>query len=176
MAAAAKLKTGVNGCDLAGGSAADTSGARSAPAELTAVAWQACGELEFDHWEQQGRWLGAVGRGCRWWIGDWLRYGNARYGEKYKAAARITGYDTHSLMDMAYVASRVDPSRRREHLAFGHHAELAALPLQEQEQWLDQIETDRLSVGALRSALRAPQAPPQEPPTPSRRCSDEAPP
>jgi hypothetical protein len=104
-----------------------------------------------------------VGRGCRWWIGDWLRYGNARYGEKYKTAASITGYDAHSLMNMAYVASRVDPSRRRENLSFSHHAELAALPSEEQERWLGRIETDRLSVRALRCALRDPES--AEPPT-----------
>lgn len=176
MATVAKLPVGGSERELAGHAAAHSSDAQGPPTELTAVTWQARGELEFDHWEQQGRWLGAVGRGCGWWIGDWLRYGNARYGEKYRAAARITGYDTQSLMNMVYVASRVEPSRRRENLAFSHHAELAALPAQEQEKWLDRIETERLSVRALRSALRGAEPAPAEPAAPERTCPEQAPP
>ena len=89
-----------------------------------------------------------------WWIGDWIRYGSAKYGEKYEAAARITGYDVQSLMNMAYVASRFEISRRREKLSFSHHCELAALPLGEQELWLDRIEREGLSVHALRVQLK----------------------
>ena len=64
-------------------------------------------------WVEQGRWLGAIGRGSGWWIGDWVRYGSVRYGDKYAAAAQVTGYDVQSLMNMSYVASRFDASRRR---------------------------------------------------------------
>lgn len=152
MAPAAKL-TVRDATDASGEPGAAVGGP---PAALRSVTWHPSRELEFVHWVRQGRWLGAVGRGCGWWIGDWIRYGNARYGEKYEAAARITGYDVHSLMNMAYVASRVDPSRRREHLSFSHHAELAALPSDEQELWLNRIESEQLSVRALRRALRAP--------------------
>jgi hypothetical protein len=105
-------------------------------------------------WIEQGRWLGAVGRASGWWIGDWIRYGNRRYGEKYEEAANLTGYDSQSLMNMAYVASRYEPSRRREGLSFSHHAELAALPPADQELWLDRVEAGELSVRALRFELR----------------------
>jgi hypothetical protein len=141
-----------------GVSGAGLGGTGGAPSELSHVMWRPRGDLEFAQWEQQGRWLGTVGRGCGWWIGDWLRYGNARYGQKYRAAAAITGYDVQSLMNMAYVASRVDPSRRREGLSFSHHAELAALAPQEQERWLDRIEEHGLSVHVLRRALRPQEA------------------
>ncbi len=144
------------------------------PADVSRVAWQPRGELAFLQWVRQGRWLGAVGRGCAWWIGDWLRYGNASYGEKYAAAARITGYDVHSLMNMVYVASHVDPSRRREHLSFSHHAELAALAPEQQEAWLNRIEKDGLSVRALRGALRDPKPAMQQAadaPTPEKHTS-----
>jgi hypothetical protein len=105
-------------------------------------------------WVRQGRWLGALGRASGWWIGDWIRYGNARYGERYVPAARVTGYDVHSLRNMAYVAGRFDVGRRRALLSFSHHAELACLPPDEQELWLDRAEAGTLSVRALRSQLR----------------------
>jgi hypothetical protein len=124
------------------------------PASLTATAWSPCAELAVADWVRQGRWLGALGRGSGWWIGDWVRYGNARYGDRYGAAARVTGYDQHSLRNMAYVAGRFEVSRRRAALSFSHHAELAALPAEEQELWLDRAESEDLSLRSLRSEMR----------------------
>ena len=123
-------------------------------AALTATAYVIQGNLRFGDWVQQGRRLGVIGRSAGWWIGDWLSYGNARYGDRYARASRITGYDTQTLMNMVYVASRFEPSRRRESLSWSHHAELAALPQKEQERWLTRAESDRLSVRCLREEIR----------------------
>jgi hypothetical protein len=111
-------------------------------------------DLTVVEWVRHGRWLGAIGRASGWWIGDWLRYGNARYGDRYGPAARVTGYDLQSLRNMAYVAGRFNPRRRRDRLSFSHHAELASLPTPEQDVWLDRAEASRLSVHGLRSELR----------------------
>jgi hypothetical protein len=136
------------------------SGARSparaapSPAGLTTTAWSPRGDLTVAEWVQQGHWLGVVGRGCGWWVGDWVRYGTARYGDRYGPAAEATGYDVQSLMNMAYVAGRFDADRRRRGLSFSHHAEVAGLPRAEQELWLDRVEAGGLSVRALRAELR----------------------
>jgi hypothetical protein len=124
------------------------------PVSLTEVSWAPRAELELGDWVRQGHWLGVLTRASGWWLGDWLRYGNYRYGERYRAAAAITGYDVQTLMNQAYVASRFEVSRRREKLSFSHHAELAALPADEQEAWLRRAEQKRLSVRALRRELR----------------------
>ena len=125
------------------------------PATLTTTAWSPFAELAVADWVRQGRWLGAIGRGSGWWIGDWLRYGNSRYGDRYGAAARVTGYDQHSLRNMTYVAGRFEVARRRAALSFSHHAELAALSAAEQELWLDRAESEALSLRSLRSEMRA---------------------
>jgi hypothetical protein len=124
------------------------------PARLTTTAWSPQEDLSVTDWVRQGRWLGAIGRGSGWWIGDWIRYGNARYGERYVPAARVTGYDLQSLRNMAYVAGRFEVPRRREALSFSHHAELAGLPADDQELWLDRAEASALSLRSLRSELR----------------------
>src|SRR5688572_25663799 len=103
---------------------------------MTAIAWQSGENLNLEDWIRLGMRLGSIGRGAAWWIGDWVNYGNAKFGEKYSRAARVTGYDVQSLMNMAYVSSRFQVSRRREMLSWSHHAEVAALSPQEQEQWL----------------------------------------
>ena len=113
------------------------------PAGLTTTAWSPCAQLTLADWVRQGRWLGALGRGSGWWIGDWVRYGTARYGDRYGPAARVTGYDVQSLRNMAYVAGRFQTPRRRDALSFSHHAELAGLPLEEQDLWLDRAEAGR---------------------------------
>ena len=121
---------------------------------LTETSWSPRRELTLPEWIGHGKSLGSVARASGWWIGDWIRYGNAKYGEKYEAAARVTGYDIHSLMNMAYVARRFEISRRREKLSFSHHAELAALHAEQQDLWLDRIEREALSVHALRVQLK----------------------
>lgn len=123
-------------------------------ASVTPTGWAPRAELELAEWVSQGKRLGASGRGVGWWIGDWLRYGNERFGERYVRASRITGYDTQTLMNMVYVASRFEISRRREMLSWSHHAELAALESEEQDRWLTISERESLSVRCLREEMR----------------------
>jgi hypothetical protein len=123
-------------------------------AALTPVSWEPREGLSFEDWVGHGRRLGATARAVGWWIGDWVRFGNVRYGERYSRAARITGYDAQTLMNMAWVASRFEISRRREKLSWSHHAELVALDDDDQEAWLDAAEANRMSVRSLREELR----------------------
>jgi hypothetical protein len=119
------------------------------------VAWIAPPQLERAGWIKTGRRLGAIGRCSQWWVGDWVLFGNGRWGEKYAEAARITGYDAHSLRNMAYVASRFELSRRRDNLSWSHHALLAPLTPAEQHYWLDRATAERLSVADLRLELQS---------------------
>ena len=59
-------------------------------------------------------------RTAAWWIGDWVQYGAARYGAKYAVAARVTGYDRQTLMNMVYLAAMAaigDPAYRSAAIA-----------------------------------------------------------
>jgi hypothetical protein len=121
---------------------------------LGAVSWIAVQEMEHLEWVIAGRKLGAMGRGSSWWIGDWLRYGTARWGEKYVEAARITGYDIHTLRNLVYVATHFEVSLRRDNLTWSHHAVVAALERDDREHWLDLAESKKLSVADLKTELR----------------------
>lgn len=121
---------------------------------VQATYWRPQPDLDLAEWIFQGRRLGSIGRAVSWWIGDWVNYGNSKFGEKYTRAARITGYDVQSLMNMAYVAGRFDWSRRRQNLSWSHHAELAGLERHLQDMWLDRAEATSLSVRGLREQLR----------------------
>jgi hypothetical protein len=122
---------------------------------INPVAWMASGEIDYHDWVFEGRRIGAMGRGSPWWVGDWLLYGTARWGERYTEAVKITGYDGKSLRNMRYVASSFDLSLRRDILSWSHHALLAAFDPDEQKHWLDRAVADKLSVDDLRVELRS---------------------
>lgn len=129
--------------------------AGAAPGALSKIAWAPQRDLDHTDWLATGRRLGTIGRCSQWWIGDWVRYGTARWGEKYAEAARVTGYDVASLRNMAWVASRFDLSLRNDKLSWSHHVLLAPLEPEEQRRWLRRAGQERLSVADLRLELRA---------------------
>jgi hypothetical protein len=110
---------------------------RTSSSIVSKVAWIPEGELRHEEWVAAGRRLGAIGRCSQWWVGDWIRYGTSKWGEKYAEAARVTGYDVASLRNMAWVASRFDPSEPEE-----------------QRYWIDRAGEMRFSVADLRIELR----------------------
>jgi len=128
---------------------------RKQPSGISAVAWTPNADIGYHDWVVEGRRIGAMGRASPWWVGDWLLYGTTRWGEKYREAARVTGYDKKTLRNLRYVASRFELSRRRDNLTWGHHAELAGLAPADQDRWLDRTNADRLSVADLRIELRS---------------------
>lgn len=122
---------------------------------ISKIAWVPPADLEQAEWLSTGRRLGAIGRCSQWWIGDWIRFGTARWGERYTEAARVTGYDVASLRNMAWVAAQFDLSLRSDKLSWSHHVLLAPLPEDEQRHWIAKAVEQRLSVADLRLELRA---------------------
>jgi hypothetical protein len=134
---------------------ASQDGRLESPANITPTAWVPNRDLDIAEWVAAGRLLGGMGRCSQWGLGDWIRYGNAKFGQRYARAVRITGYDRQTLMNMVYVASQFEISRRREILSWSHHETLAGLEPDEQEHWLDVASANHLSQRDLRDALRA---------------------
>lgn len=121
---------------------------------VSPIAWTPSKNMDVVAWVKVGHKLGSMTRCSRWWLGDWIRFGITRWGEKYKEAARITGYDIKTLRNIAYVAEHVEVSRRRDTLSWSHHAEVCALGPEEQNRWLDLVATQGLSIADLRTELR----------------------
>jgi hypothetical protein len=150
-----KMRAG-NAESLPGAASNGSPVVRNRPASRSAVAWTPNGDMEHRTWILEGRFIGALGRGSPWWIGDWLLYGTARgWGERYSEAAKITGYDPKSLRNMRYVSSQFDLSLRRDNLTWSHHVLVAAFEADEQNYWFDRAAADKLSVDDLRVELRS---------------------
>lgn len=138
---------------------------------MAKVAWAPREDMRQSEWLAAGRRLGAIGRCSQWWIGDWIRYGTARWGERYAEAARVTGYDVASLRNMAWVASRFDLSLRSDKLSWSHHVLLAPLAGEEQRRWIERAVSERLSVADLRLELRTADSGGRAGPASARRQS-----
>jgi hypothetical protein len=90
-----------------------------------------------------------------WCVGDWILYGESRYGDRYREAVDLAGLDYQTVRNYVWVARRFDISRRHENLSFQHHAEVASLTPAEQNRWLDQAEREGWSRNQLRVHVRA---------------------
>ena len=111
-------------------------------------------QLSFSRWKKIGEQLSTLANASAWWLGDWLVYGETRYPERYKQAVRETTLDYQTLRNYAWISRKIDRSRRRGTLSFQHHAEVASLPEDEQEEWLDRAEKFGWSRNLLRQYLR----------------------
>lgn len=129
-------------------------------------------DMSFERWEDLGRFLGGIDRRARWYIGDWLNFGEALFGdqaaqgveatpaERYSEAERITGLDHGTLMNIRSVCGKVPRTVRRKELGFWIHAEVAKLDHDEQVVWLQRTIDNGLTKSDLRQAIRDEKNPP----------------
>jgi hypothetical protein len=106
------------------------------PGTWTVTGWIAPLNLSFEEWERVGYALADIDQSFRWLLGDWLVYGEWKYGEKYAQAIDMTRFNFNRLKDYAWVAGNVHISVRTEGLSWSHHREVAKLPPDKQAEWL----------------------------------------
>ncbi|MFI5998250.1 LmbU family transcriptional regulator [Streptomyces sp. NPDC051362] len=130
-------------------------GGRRSQVLTTRVGLQMPELMAYDEWERAGRQLADVLDSSSWWLGDWLVYGKDHYTDRYQRGIRAVGLSYQTLRNYAWVSRRFPLARRRAGLSFQHHAELASMPAEEQDRWLERAERQRWTTKQLRSALRA---------------------
>jgi hypothetical protein len=111
-------------------------------------------DLPYEQWRDAGLMYARLGKAVQWWLGDWLCYGENRFGELYAQAASETGYSEESLRGFQWVSSRVPPSVRRLTLSWSHHQ--VAAGHDNPGKMLDIAEKHCLTVKELRHAIRPP--------------------
>ena len=110
-------------------------------------------DISFMRYEALGRLLGRMHDATKWWIADWLLYGEQRFGERAAQAAAATVRSERTLVNYAWTASNVPPTRRRESLSFTHHVLVAPLQGPEQSRWLERAERHEWSSRELGLAI-----------------------
>jgi hypothetical protein len=100
-----------------------------------------------------------VGALTLWWIGDWLNYGERAYGETYAQALEETDYGIDMLQKAKWVASKIEPCKRLQHVPWAAHHEVASLPPEQRDELLAEAERDHLTVREVRARVREVAAP-----------------
>lgn len=137
-----QVKRTQNGLSI-GGSAMARRTSLGLPDELTPTAWT-----------QIGQQVCRISDSSAWWIADWIVYGQNKFPDLYRQAIRETGLSYQTLRNYAWVARRFTVSRRDDRLSFQHHAQVAALPEDEQDQWLSNALAKGWSAAELRKQLQ----------------------
>ena len=133
------------------------------PGKLVPTGWEPPEDLTFDQWEMVGIVFRTFRNAVEFAIGDWIRVGEARFGERYSQAVDGNDYEEKTFRNWVWVAGKVEMSRRRDNLSWSHHEAVAALPPDRQDELLDKAEADGLSVRALRAEVNPKQDDPPEP-------------
>lgn len=138
------------------------------PGRLTATSWEPPEDLLFERWLSIGETFQQMERSVMWWIGDWWRFGSKkyggdrRYGDMTSQAAKdhvkdVTGHAYKTVTQAAWVAEKVEFSRRRENLPFAYHQNVAVLEAPEAEKLLDEVERTGMKHLELRERVKARQ-------------------
>ncbi|MEX2974417.1 LmbU family transcriptional regulator [Streptomyces sp. C184] len=125
--------------------------------------------LPFESWRRLGQHIKRISDSSAWWLADWLVYGEEQFPDRYQVVIEQTSLSYQTLRNYTWVARKFPASRRRDTLSLQHHAETAALPVEEQDGWLERAERENWSARRLRQELRGRnQLPGSETRTPSQ--------
>lgn len=110
--------------------------------------------LGFEEWGRIGQFLTAFESISQWLLGDWLNFGKHAYGRKYSQA--LDESQGKTWRNYAWVASRFEPSRRRDNLPWSVHAELANIQdAEERYRLLQSAAEHNWTVRDAREAISA---------------------
>ena len=113
------------------------------------------GQPTFEEWQAAGDYLLYVESAIQWWIGDWLNYGESRWGEMYTQALSDTNYQEGTLRNLKSIAGKIEISRRNDKITFSHHVEGASLEPNQQNELLELAANEALTVRELRQRVKA---------------------
>lgn len=120
------------------------------PGRLRENGYDLPSSLTFERWQEVGRTLQQMQRSVNWWAGDWLRFGEDRWGEAaYQAVQEITGNGDEALKQAVWVASKYPPSTRVPELSWSHHRAAAELEPDERQGLLEYAAREHLTTRDL---------------------------
>jgi hypothetical protein len=124
------------------------------PVKFTTVAAIVPANISFANWERTWAAVGGVRESSKWWQGDLLLVGESKYKEKYAQALDQSSAEYGTLRNIAYVAGKFTPERRRPELTWSHHQAAAGVPSEVADNILGQAEEADWSVAQVRMAVR----------------------
>ncbi len=121
--------------------------------KLTPTGLEVIGDPTFDDWLSCGKYLYKTNESLQFIIGDYLQYGEQHWGETYRKAVEVFGFDIQTLRNSKWVSRSIQPEPRHPELSFSHHREVAELEPEEQDELLTEASNNKLSVSALHKLI-----------------------
>ena len=107
--------------------------------------------LSYHAWKGVGERILTIRGATQWWIGDWVLSGERCHPQVYSQA--LPDYSLDTIRNYTWVASRIEPRRRRVELTFSHHQEVARLGESDQDRWLKYAVEHSLTTAELRAMV-----------------------
>ena len=121
---------------------------------ITSTGIQFNEDLSFEEWDDLGQKLAPIGKSIGFIIGDWINYGEQRWGNKYEEALERTGLAYTTLAHYAYVSRRVQFCFRKQNLDYTIHATVAKIKdPEEQRHWLEMAAQHKLGKRRLQKSI-----------------------
>ena len=114
--------------------------------------------LTFEEWESIGLQLQLMHGSVGFWIGDWLNFGERKWGEKYAQAIEETGLDYGTLRDFKWVSNTLPLSCRQDNLSFTAHHEIASAPENIRQELIERATKNNLSSKEVRLLVKETKA------------------
>ena len=126
----------------------------SLPGDLSVTGMVLSEDVSFEEWSELGQQLQNMERSIMWWIGDWLAFGERKFGEEAaQAVQQKTGYSQEAIRTAVWVSERIPSVSRETDLSWSHHKAVAALEPEQQTQLLEVAKTEGLSTRDLKTRV-----------------------
>lgn len=125
---------------------------------LTPTAMVFSPSCSYNTWKARGTQMSNVietfSKHLRWWIGDWIIYGETVWPDKYTQALEESMYSYGTLRNCVYVCRKIPRENRRETLSFEHHYQVCSMTEDERDHWLNLAENNNWSLAEFKRAIK----------------------
>ena len=128
--------------------------------ELTSHGLIVHGKPSIDEWSEVGQMLAVMERGIAFICGDWIRWGEATYGEMAAQVIDARTWKAETVRAYTWLSEKVPLENRMvdRGLTISHHMAVAALPPGQQRKWLQRAlgdGTEHWTVGRLKAEINS---------------------
>jgi hypothetical protein len=112
--------------------------------------------MTYEQYEAIGTLLGRASAAIRWAVGDWLAFGEDRFGELAAQAAETLNISPEGRMELVRVARAIPHHRRRLSLSWTHHRAVArrSITPRQREELLDRAEAEGWNAREIEAEAR----------------------
>lgn len=100
-------------------------------------------DISYEQYAQLGVLLTLLYKANRWWLVDWLIFGEGVFSDRVDQAVAATGLSERRVKNLRLIGEAVPPSRRMIELSVDWHAEVVSLTPKEQRRWLSRAKREK---------------------------------